>query len=265
MNLFQALIAFLLQTALPIAEVAIPGPNGVALRAVLVRPAGPVRAPAVIALHGCDGPNPARDGGWAQELASHGHIVLLVDSFGSRGAGSQCREVNSKITPGGARRQDAIAAASWLRAQPDVPPGGVVLMGWSNGGSTVLWTARERADLPQGLFRGFVALYPGCRTAAERPDYALSAPLLLLIGEKDDWTLAAPCQALVARLPEKARIIVYPGAWHGFDVPGRPVRELHGLARTPTGIGSAHAGSDPAARADALVQVPAFIASLAAR
>ncbi len=265
MNLFQALLAFLLQTALPVEEVAIPGPGGVSLRAALVRPAGPVRGPAIVAMHGCDGPNPARDGGWAQALAAQGHIVLLPDSFGSRGAGSQCREVNAKITPAGPRRSDAIAAATWLARQPGVPAGGVVLLGWSNGATTVLWAARARADLPAGLFRGFVAFYPGCRTAAARADYALSAPMLLLIGAQDDWTEAAPCQQLAQRLPAQMEIIVYPNAWHGFDVPGRALRQLHGLARTPTGVGSAHAGTDPAARADALVRVPAFIAALPAR
>jgi dienelactone hydrolase len=264
-NLFHALLAFLLQTALPVQEVAIPGPQGATLRAVLVRPAGPATGAAIVALHGCDGPNPQRDGGWAQELAAQGHIVLLPDSFGSRGLGAQCREVDSKVTPSGLRRRDAIAAAEWLAAQPGTPPGGIVLMGWSNGGSTVMWTARSRPDLPAGLFRGFVAFYPGCRAASTNPNFALSAPMLVLVGENDDWTPAEPCRDLAARFPTQVDLTIYPGAWHGFDVPNRPIRLLQGLARTPTGPGSAHAGTDPAARADALLRVPAFIAALPSR
>ena len=71
--------------------VTIPGPGGIALKAELVLPAGSAHAPAVVALHGCDGPYPSRDLAWARLLASQGHAVLLPDSFGSRGLGSQCR------------------------------------------------------------------------------------------------------------------------------------------------------------------------------
>ena len=271
MDLFQALVAFLINAAsvlgaiAPAETVAIPGPNGVSLRAALVRPAGAARAPAVIGLHGCDGPNPPRDGVWASELAGRGHIVLLVDSFGSRGSGPVCREANRAITASGARRADAVAAARWLSAQPGVPEGGVVLMGWSNGASTVLAAARRRGDEPAELFRGFVAFYPGCQAALASPNYSPSAPMLLLIGESDDWTPAAPCRDLAARFPGQIQFVSYPGAWHGFDVLGRPVRELRGLAYTAKGNGVAHAGTDPAARADALARVPAFIEALPPR
>ena len=268
MDLFQALIAFLMQTAIalgtlaPPETVVIPGPDGVALRAALVRPVGAARGPAVIGLHGCDGPNPPRDGVWAAELATRGHIVLLLDSFGSRGAGPVCRQTNRAITASGLRRADAVAAARWLGAQPGVPGGGVVLMGWSNGASTVLAAARRRGEEKADLFRGFVAFYPGCQAALASREYAISAPMLLLIGENDDWTPAAPCRDLAARFPAQIQFMSYPGAWHGFDVLGRPVRELRGLAYTAKGNGVAHAGSDPAARADALVRVPAFFAGL---
>ena len=67
------------------------------------------------------------------------------------------------------RRSDAIAAAAWLTRQPGTPPGGVDLVGWSNGGSTVLYTAAQQPDLPSGLFRRFVAFYPGCATESRTP------------------------------------------------------------------------------------------------
>ena len=42
-----------------------------------------------------------------------------------------------------------------------------------------------------------------------------------LIGDKDDWTPAAPCEGLHAhqeqRAPGRVRLIVYPGATHSFD------------------------------------------------
>ena len=105
-------------------------------------------------------------------LAHAGHIVLLPDSFGSRGLGSQCSVADRSVDASQVRRGDAIAAAAWLTHQPGTPPGGVDLIGWSNGGSTVLYTAAQQPDLPSGLFRRFVAFYPGCATEVRDADVA---------------------------------------------------------------------------------------------
>ena len=162
MKPFLALLAFLTQAGLQVERVSIPTPDGTALDAALVQPVGPTHGPAVVALHGCGGPFASRDGSWAVVLAHAGHLVLLPDSFGSRGLGSQCSVRMSGVTPSWARRHDAIAAATWLTQRPGTPAGGVELVGWSHGGSTVLFTAQEKPDLPPGLFRRFVAFYPGC-------------------------------------------------------------------------------------------------------
>jgi dienelactone hydrolase len=256
MKSFLALLAFLTQAGLHVERVSIPAPDGVALDAALVVPDGPVHGKAVVALHGCGGPFPARDGSWAVALAHAGHIVLLPDSFGSRGLGSQCSVRQRSVTPGGARRGDAIAAATWLTHRPGAPPGGVDLIGWSNGGSTVLYTSAQQADLPPGLFRRFVASYPGCESLVHNSGWQPSAPMLILIGENDDWTPAPPCRELVARFPGRIDLVVYPGAYHDFDAPDRPVTERSGVA-TKTGI--VHAGTNEPARQDALRRVPAFL------
>ena len=248
-------------------QVLIPTPS-ITLRAEFVQPSTPTRAPAVILLHGCGGLFPARDNQWRDLLVAAGHPVLLPDSFGSRGLGSQCSTPSRTVTPGTARRQDAIAAAKWLQSQPGTPPGGVVVMGWSNGGSTVLATARAgRDDLPAGLIRGFVAFYPGCgyyadRRGADVGRWTPAAPMLLLMGDADDWTPAAPCRTLAEDNPGRIKATFYPGAYHDFDTPDRPVRERRGLAFTANHNGIAHIGTDTAARADALRQVPAFLAAL---
>ena len=264
MSEFLTLLAFLAHLALPVERVSIRGPQGVSLDAALVRPNGPIRAPAVVLLHGCGGPG-RRDVAWVADLAGQGHIVLLPDSFGSRGQGPQCRNKENRITPGGPRRLDAIAAASWLTAQPGTPTGGVVLLGFSHGGGTVLWTARQRADLPAGLFRAFIAFYPGCTAAAARADYWPSGRLLLLIGEADNWTPAAPCRDFAARFPEQVALTVYPGAVHGFDNIAQPHQDLRGLAYTADGSGVARIGGDPVAAADARRRVTTFLEALPAR
>ena len=262
MSGFLALLALLAQLGLAAERVEIASADGTLLQAALVHPAGPPRGPGIVMLHGCGGPVPRRDAQWARHFAAAGHPVLLPDSFGSRGLGSQCRERASQVTPGGPRRADAIAAAAWLADRPGTPPGGIVLAGWSHGGSTVLWTARARPDLPQGLFRGFVAFYPGCRRVVDLPNYALSGRLLLLIGEDDDWTPAAPCRTYVHRFATQIDSVFYPDAGHGFDTPRQPRRTLTGVVTSAAGLGTATIGTNEPARRDALARVPAFIATL---
>jgi dienelactone hydrolase len=256
MGSFLALLAFLHTSGLRVERVSLPGPNGVNLDAALVIPATAPKAPPVVAMHGCGGPFPIRDGQWAIALASSGHLVLLPDSFGSRGLGSQCAERNRPVTARGLRRQDAIAAARWLNAQAGTPAGAVVLVGWSDGGSTVLATAGAAPDLPAGLFRRFVAFYPGCTQFVKDAGWTASAPVLTLIGESDDWTPAQPCHELAARDAKDMRLIGYPGAYHDFDAPDRPLK-VRGGTTTPTG--TATTGTNEPARSDALARVPGWV------
>jgi dienelactone hydrolase len=255
---FLALLAFLQTAGVHVERVSVPGPNGVNLDAALVLPGGPAKAPAVVGMHGCGGPFPSRDGQWAVLLAKAGHIVLLPDSFGSRGLASQCA-VRTAVTPAGLRRQDAIDSARWLTARPETPAGGIVLMGWSHGGSTVLATARAATDLPSGLFRRFVTFYPGCASIVQDQGWTPSASILMLMGESDDWTPAAPCHDLNARFPRETTFIAYPGAYHDFDSPNNPVHVRAGAASTASGW--AHVGTNEPARQDAFARVPAWIES----
>jgi poly(3-hydroxybutyrate) depolymerase len=71
----------------------------VVLEATLFRPEIAVAGDAaVVALHGCGGPYPARDTQWRDRLLGRDrlladcHILLFPDSFGSRGLRSQCRK-----------------------------------------------------------------------------------------------------------------------------------------------------------------------------
>ena len=240
-------------------RVGIPAP-GLTLEAEYALPPTPHGA-GIVALHGCGGPFPARDNQWRDLLVQAGHPVLLPDSFGSRGLGSQCRTPARSIRPGRERRSDTVAAAQWLAAQSGTPPGGIVVMGWSNGGSTTL-AAAEQGVMPQGLVRGFVAFYPGCTPYARRPNWTPSAPLLIVMGEADDWTPAAPCQVLAARFPTQIKLVLYPGAYHDFDAPNRPIVTRTGLAYTANHDGTAHTGTNPAGREAVLKLVPDWIAAL---
>jgi len=92
-----------------------------------------------------------------------------------------------------------------------------------------------------------VAFYPGCEAELKR-GYRASAPLLMMVGEADDWTPAEPCRQLADRAEgAPAEFVAFPGAYHGFDGTS-PVRLRHDV---PNGVRpgeGVHVGGDPAAR-----------------
>ena len=246
--------------------------KGLELSGTLARPTGPGPFPAVVALHGCSGLyGPAgelspRHEDWARRLTAKGYVVLFPDSFGSRGVGPQCKTEDRVTRPANERVDDAKAAKTYLQARADVKPASILLLGWSNGGSTVLYAAKAGRGAKDGQpdFSGAVAFYPGCRLPLEKGDWHARIPLLILIGADDDWTPAAPCKDLSdqARMSnEPVSIVLFPNAYHDFDTPDVAVHEVSGLAYTAKGGGSAHAGTNPAARADAVKRVAEFFAA----
>jgi dienelactone hydrolase len=47
-------------------------------------------------------------------------------------------------------------------------------------------------------------------------------PILILIGESDDWTASEDCERLMERRAGNGatmKLVTYPGAYHGFDLP----------------------------------------------
>ena len=115
-------------------------------------------------------------------------------------------------------------------------------------------------------FKAGIALYPGCAPGSRvwqsaTGVYKPIAPLLILIGEWDDWTPAAPCQKLTdaAKAAEyPVSIKVYPGAYHSFDS-NNPVRFVPTRVNgsSPSGRGATTGGS-PIAWADSIKEVVAF-------
>jgi dienelactone hydrolase len=240
-------------------KVVIAEASGVNLPAKLYLPVGKATGAGVVALHGCGGPLARRDDGWAKILAGEGHAVLLPDSFAARGLKADCKDSTHGASAYGARRDDALAAAAWLGAQTFAPAGGVILLGWSDGGTTVL--ASIGPGTPSGLIRGAVAFYPACTRTVKRTDWRNGVKLLILMGAADDWTPPAPCQSLAAK-NQGITIDLFAGAYHDFDVPDDPVHEITGLPYTKNGDGVAHAGQNPAARARAEQILPGFLQSL---
>jgi dienelactone hydrolase len=257
-------------------------PNGAReqIPVTIDRPEGPGPFPAVVIMHDCSGLGPRSSGApgrWARELGARGYVTVIPDSFTTRshpdGVCTDASPSRGEVAPG-RRVRDAYAALAHARALPYVDGRRVGLMGGSHGGSTTLasMAAPENtwdllAHEKRTGFAAAVALYPSCRIAlgAWRGDgtgtYRSVAPLLILIGEKDDWTPAAPCVKLAAstRATEHpVAITVYPGAHHSFDS-DRPVRFVATRVNNnaPGGRG-ATTGGDPAAWADSIRRVAEF-------
>jgi dienelactone hydrolase len=266
---------FVLSATLSQAQERVEIPNGdnKPLQGLLFKPSGEGPFPSVIALHGCGGLGPkpgvlnGRHADWGQRLAKEGYIVLFPDSFGSRGLESQCLVKDRTVRPNRERVTDAQISLEWLQNRSDVIKNRVSLLGWSHGGSSLLWTIaadrKMRGNQPD--FYRAVAFYPGCRQvaeAAQRRTWTNRVPLLILIGEEDTWTPPEQCRQIVASVNAEggsAAIIRYPNAVHEFDHPNRKVTKRTGLAFTGDNSGEALVGTESAARDDALIRVPAFL------
>jgi dienelactone hydrolase len=238
----------------------------------LYRPSGAGPFPAVVAMHGCGGLFAQRDRNriaarnvdWGTRLSKLGYVVLFPDSFNPRGTPEVCKQDQTLVRPGLHRVADAYGALAWLQKQPFVRPGAIALMGWSHGGVTTVWASRKGSRArPKDVQTDFalgIAMYPGCVAILET-QYVPAFPVHMFVGDRDDWTPAAPCKLFAekAKLP----IVAYPNAHHGFDAPDQGKLILTGLRSTKSG--TATIGTDLAARADVIKRVPAILSTMQGR
>ena len=189
-----------------------------------------------------------RDDVWSKWLVTWEYVVLQIDSFGPRGhPDGICGNISAVSVQD--RVADAHAAKDYLAGLPFVDMDRIAVMGMSHGGWTTL-AAVENTYLDDAVrtkpFKAAVALYPHC----EPQLYRLDAPLLILIGDADDWTYSYRCEGMELRDPigHAVTLKVYPGATHAFDA-DQPGGEFYGHTIK----------FDPEATQDAAARVQTFL------
>lgn len=182
----------------------------------LSSPKGEGPFPALILMHGCGGIM-GKHMNWASYLNDLGYVTLVIDSFRPRSILRVCDTPRDSAGPE-ARSLDAHGALSFLQQLPFVDADRVGLIGWSHGGIAALGAVAKSgitSRLPN-LFKAVIAFYPYCILGRTYEN-----PVLILVGEKDDWASPSVCQTLAGK-NENAdflKLIIYPDAWHAFDEP----------------------------------------------
>ena len=249
--------------------------DGTVLKALVFHPPtssnGQAGRGTVVALHGCGGLYAttglrkgqlnARHQAMADLLVAEGYSAVFPDSLTPRGETELCtQKIGSRKIDQTERRADVLGTLAWVAAQPWAQPGRIALLGWSHGGSAVLsGTDASRADVGGQAVKPAIAVafYPGC-AAAIKSGYKPSAPLVLMLGEKDDWTPPAPCVALGNSVG--AEVNLYADSYHDFD---NPVGEVRLRKDVPNGVNpgqGVHVGPNPEAREQAYARLKLVLA-----
>jgi hypothetical protein len=85
-------------------------------------------------------------GTWGERLSKDGYLVLLPDSFGSRGHGDLCAVQPPSACPVQADREiprDNYGALAYLRTRPDVKPNSIAILGQPFGAASMFYTIAE--------------------------------------------------------------------------------------------------------------------------
>lgn len=217
----------------------------------MYRPSGAGPFPGVVLAHPCNGVTGHTEM-WGKLVASWGYVVVAPDSFGPHGEKSVCGR-GGVVSPN-MRVADVAGAMDFLNAQPFVRRSDIGLIGHSHGGSTTMRAVQKNYALAARGLKAAVAYYPGCQAQFDRD---VAVPLLILIGDKDDWTPADNCRKLQAAgfmRPDLIQVVYYPNAYHSFDSRAQD--------RTITvADGKSHRlGYDPSAAPDAEARARAFFA-----
>ena len=176
------------------------------------------KVPAIIFVHGAGGINHKRHPQWLKEIRKQKMASFQIDCFKPRGfkkAGAQKQNVtNADMVV------DVYMALQVLSNDPRIDKDRIGIMGESKGGLTMLFAMWKpvRDAINVGTFGLHIGLY---HISPEFETFEFTgAPILSLLGEKDNFTPSAPAKDLFKKFEEigyDAKVVIYPGAYHCFD------------------------------------------------
>lgn len=210
------------------------------VKATLSLPSTPAgqRVPAVVLLHGSGGVD-GRGAYHAAGLNQAGFATLEVYMFERDQRPRQGHTVTLS---------HAYGALKYLASRPDIDPNSIGVMGFSWGGNMALRMSSAKVrgafsnDLKDLGFAAHVAFYPVCwfhnslltsTDPATQDTYAAftGAPVWIAIGELDDYGDPQDCPEFGKGVADASKgtvaVTVYPGATHGWDVPGGTSRTVY--------------------------------------
>lgn len=216
-------------------------------------PAGPV--PAVVLVHTAAGFRDDNEGWQAERLREAGFATLTYDSFAARGLGNLVTTPAPGPPPYPSALADAFAALAALARDPRIDPARIAILGFSFGGEVAHDAAFERIRAALATdgerFAAHVAYYPaGVYGVVPGATAYTGAPILMMVGGDDTLPAAKAKEylayATAAGHPAPIELLTYPGAAHGWTIPGLgAVQAYPYLASTrdcPFVLITAHAG-----------------------
>ncbi|UYN96506.1 MAG: dienelactone hydrolase family protein [Enhydrobacter sp.] len=149
--------------------------------------------------------------------------TVVLDTYTPRGVGNTIYD-QMKVTTAD-MNSDALKVFERLKGDARVKPGKIAVMGHSKGGLSAVflasagwytWAGFERAP----NFGAAVALAPDCSLQVTGFMQDTVPHFLSVMGEKDDYTVPAPCVALFQRAKAEGKAVEFhlvKGANHGFS------------------------------------------------
>lgn len=205
----------------------------------LIKPKGQGPFHAAVLMSGCDGVHDNMDL-WARNMVDLGRAALIVDSHRPRGLDrmQSWRAVCAgQVLTGAERAGDLAVAMKALAGMPDINPDGMILLGTSHGGWTIMEFLEllDSGSLPPGLadwplpprqlqkqIGQVVLLYPYCGVISGAGGAKWPAHIrgLMVLSDKDRIADPVKCQDMAESLATNGasiKVMTLKGADHGFD------------------------------------------------
>lgn len=181
------------------------------------------RGPAVVVSEGLGGLQDRRERDYGRMLSDEGYVVLVIDSFASRGVGGNGDFVRAMVVTEAMMLADAFTGLRYLAGRDDVDASRVGIIGFSYGGMITQLAAYEQLAstfLPDGPRFATHVSYYGCSIPRLDDPTTSGAPVTILLGERDR-NVSIPRVNDIAddlrRGGSDTQVITFGGVYHQWD------------------------------------------------